>query len=148
MNASLVDWDGGWAMGARYIIPCLPFVVVLVSSWVVPPRVRVPRAARVVVALLVGYSAFLMFAGAAVQPEVDGRFKAPFADYILPRLARGEVSTSDQSIDMAGRAKNGARYAWNLGEQLGLDGLASLAPLCAWCAAMSWLLARRARATQ
>ncbi len=148
LNASLVDWDGGWAMGPRYVIPCIPFLVVLVGGWLVPPRLRAPRAARVVVALLVGYSAFLMFAGAAVQPEVDGRFKAPFTDYILPRLARGEVSVSDQSIAMSGRAKNGAHYAWNLGEQIGLDGLASLAPLVAWCAAMSWLLARRARATQ
>jgi hypothetical protein len=148
MNASLVDWDGGWAMGPRYIVPCIPFLVVLIAGLLVPPMPRVPRPARVGVALLIGLSAFLMFAGAAVQPEIDGRFKAPYTDVILPRLAHGEISTSDQSIDMAGRAKDGSRYAWNLGQQLGLGGLASLAPLCAWCAAWSLLLARRARGTQ
>jgi hypothetical protein len=148
MNASLVDWDGGWAMGPRYIIPCIPFLVVLVAGLVVPPAIRVPRAAAAVVALLIGLSAFLMFAATAVQPEVDGKFKAPFTDFILPRLARGEVSTSDQSIEMSGRAKTGARYAWNLGEQLGLGGFGSLAPLVMWCGAFSLLLARRVRGTQ
>jgi hypothetical protein len=147
MNASLVDWDGGWAMGPRYIIPCIPFLVVLVAGCLMPPVVRASRAARVAIALLVGYSAFLMFAGAAVQPEVDCAIKAPIADFILPHLARGDVAASDQSIDMISRARDGSRYAWNLGQQLGLGGLVSLAPLVAWSGALTWLLVRRARAS-
>lgn len=142
MNASLVDWNGGWAIGARYLVPCLPFLVVLAGGLVVPQPLRAPLAARVAVALIVGYSAFLMLAGTAVQPEVHFAIKAPFAEYILPRFVRGEVATSDQSIDMRHRERHGTRFAWNLGEQLGLSGLASLAPLAAWCAAWSMVLAR------
>jgi hypothetical protein len=148
MNASLVDWDGGWAIGPRYIVPCVPFLVILVGGLVVPPAVRAPAWSRVAVALVIGYSAFLMLAGTAVQPEVDGAIKAPFGDFVLPHLARGDVATSDQSIDMPGRERHGARFAWNLGEQLGLGGLLSLAPLVIWCGAWSFVLARRARATQ
>jgi hypothetical protein len=146
MNASLVDWDGGWAIGPRYVVPCIPFLVVLVAGLAIDPMPRAPKLARVVVTILVGYSALLMIAGTAVQPEVDGAVEAPFGDYVLPRLARGEVATSDQSIDMPDRDQHGARYAWNLGEQLGLGGLASLAPLVAWWAAWSLILARAARA--
>jgi hypothetical protein len=148
MNASLVDWDGGWAVGPRYVVPCLPFLVVLAGGWLAPPLVRAPRAAWVAGALLVGYAAFLMLAATAVQPEVDGRIKHPWGDYVLAKLEHGEVATSDQSIDMPNRDGHGARYAWNLGEQLGLGGLASLAPLVVWCGAWSWFLARRVRATQ
>ncbi len=144
MNASLVDWHGGWAIGPRHLVPCIPFLVVLAAGWLVAPAAHAAPA-RIAVGLLVGYSAFLMLAGTAVQPEVDFSFRAPFGDYILPRLVLGEVSTSDQSIDIPDRDRHGARYAWNLGLQLGLPGLVSLLPLVMWCGAWSWVLARRAQ---
>jgi hypothetical protein len=142
MNASLVDWDGGWAIGPRYLVPCIPFLVVLVGGIAISPEARAPRLASAAAALLVGYSAFLMLAGTAVQPEVDSAIRAPFADYVRPRFARGEVATSDQSIDMPDRDRHGARYAWNLGEQLGLGGFASLAPLGVWCVVWSLIIVR------
>ena len=148
MNASLVDWDGGWAVGPRYLVPCIPFLVVLVGGLLVPPAVRAPRAAWIAGALVAAYAACLMLAATAVQPEVDGAIKHPWGDYVLAKLEHGDVATSDQSIDMPNRDRHGARYAWNLGEQAGLPGLASLVPLLAWCGAWSWFLARRARATQ
>jgi hypothetical protein len=148
MNASLVDWDGGWAVGPRYLVPCIPFLVVLAGGWLAPPIARAPRVAWIAGALVAAYAAFLMLAATAVQPEVDGRIKHPWGDYVLAQLEHGNLATSDQAIDMAGRDGHGARYAWNLGEQLGLGGLASLAPLVLWCGAWSWFLARRTRATQ
>jgi hypothetical protein len=148
MNASLVDWDGGSACGPRYLVPCIPFLVILAGGWLVPPEVRAPRPARVAIALAIGVSAFLMLAATAVQPEIGHTIPSPFADVVLPRLARGDVAISTQSIDMAGLDKHGTRYAWNLGEQLGLGGLFSLAPLVMWCGAWSWILARRARGTK
>jgi hypothetical protein len=37
LNAGLVDWHGGWAMGPRYLIPAIPFLAVgamgLVLAW-------------------------------------------------------------------------------------------------------------------
>ena len=37
LNAGLVDWHGGWAMGPRYLIPAIPFLAVgamgLVRAW-------------------------------------------------------------------------------------------------------------------
>jgi len=129
-------------------VPCIPFLVVLVGGWLAPPVVRAPRAAWIAGAIVASYAAVLMLAATAVQPEVDGGIKHPWGDYVLAKLEHGEVATSDQSIDMPNRDRHGARYAWNLGEEAGLPGLASLVPLLAWCGAWSWFLARRARATQ
>ncbi len=36
LNASLVDWDGGWTLGARYLVPSLPFLAILAAGLFVP----------------------------------------------------------------------------------------------------------------
>ncbi len=34
LNASLVDWPGGWSMGPRYLLPIYPFAIVLIlQGW-------------------------------------------------------------------------------------------------------------------
>jgi hypothetical protein len=133
LNASLVDWDGGWAMGPRYLIPALPFLAVAAGGLAL---LQSRRARTVLVsagATLAAYSAFLMLAGAAVKPEVDSHIKRPFEAYLLPEFFHGRLALSTQSIDSAVIPAGGPRYAWNLGERLfGLSGAASLVPLLAW----------------
>lgn len=143
LNASLVDWQGGWAMGARYLVPCIPFLVVLVAGLALPlaaPRPALERAGWGLAAAAALCAAFLMLAGTAVKPEVPVVERRPFSHYLLPRLARGELSSSTQSIDSKGE-RPGHRAAYNLGQRAGLDGLASLAPLgAAWLACGAWLV--------
>jgi hypothetical protein len=157
MNASLVDWQGGWAMGPRYLIPCVPFLAVLAGGCFsrAPGAATGPISARpawrrhrvvvAIAAILVGWSAFVMLAGTAVQPEVEVHVKHPLWGFHVPHLVRGEVAISTQSIDMPDHPARGPRHAWNLGEKAGLGGGASLIPLLAWCAALGIVLARRAR---
>jgi hypothetical protein len=145
LNSSLFDWQGGWAMGPRYLIPAIPFLAVLVVG-VVPRSCRrsfARRAAAIVgVAFafaLIAASAILMLAGTAVKPEVPMDIQRPFADYLLPSLYRGKLSISTQSIDSKWPAA-GERQAWNIGQLAGLDGLMSLAPLGLYLAATgAWL---------
>ena len=152
LNASLADWQGGWAMGARYLVPCLPFVVILAAALALPGTSTsgtraLRRAAWALAAAAVLYSSFLMLAGTAVKPEVPVREHHPFGGYILPRLAKGELAVSTQSIDSINSAPSFGtldprriEHAWNLGQRVGLDGLASLAPLVAiWIACAAWL---------
>lgn len=42
LNASLTDWEGGWSLGPRYLVPTLPFLthVVLRGSRRMDPRTR------------------------------------------------------------------------------------------------------------
>jgi hypothetical protein len=148
LNASLVDWQGGWAMGARYLIPALPFLAVLAagtalwSGWQTRGRglgVRI-GAAGLGLAVLVGWSVFHMLVGTAVKPEVPVHIRRPFAQFLLARFYRGELAVNTQSIDAIAPSRTGERFAWNLGELLGLDGLASLVPLAiVTIAALGWL---------
>jgi hypothetical protein len=150
LNSSLVDWQGGWAMGPRYLIPAIPFLTVLVVG-VVPRsclRSSGSRAADIVgVALacaIVMASAILMLAGTAVKPEVPMDIQRPFADYLLPALYRGKLSISTQSIDSKWPVGS-ERQAWNVGQLAGLDGLMSLAPLGLYIAVTGAWLAWSAR---
>jgi hypothetical protein len=144
LNASLVDWQGGWAMGARYLVPCIPFLVLLAGGTLLG-RVHIAIAALALA--LVAYSGVAMLAGTAVKPEVNVVVKKPFQKFIYPRFFAGDLAVSTQSIDSRGEAKNGPRQAWNLGEKLGLGGLASLIPLLLWCGACGALLVHSSRGT-
>lgn len=145
LNASLVDWQGGWAMGPRYLVPCIPFLVIGAAGLVLFWRWGRAWAAWLAAAAVIGYTVFLMVAGTAVKPEVPVTEKRPFSRYLLPRLYAGQVAVSTQSIDSAGAPPTGPRQAWNLGHAAGLDGLGTLAPLGVWTAACAAWLAWAAR---
>jgi hypothetical protein len=134
LNVSLVDWQGGWAMGARYLVPALPFLAVLAAGVLAIERPRLRVAAWGVLGMLAAISIALMLVGTAVKPEVPVHVRQPFAQYLLPAFRRGELSISTQSIDMKGAPANRPRQAWNLGQAAGLRGGASLAPLAVFAA--------------
>ncbi len=146
LNASLVDWEGGWAMGARYLVPALPFLAILAAGVLVPPP-SLPRAGRITLAGVFGAAAAVAFAlmliGVSVKPEVPVYVKHPFGEYLIPAFRRGALAVSTQSIDSAGAPANGPRFAWNLGQLMGLGGLWSLLPLGVWLGAgAAWLIRR------
>jgi hypothetical protein len=145
LNSSLLDWQGGWAMGPRYLIPAIPFLTVLVVG--LAPRSRLRGSVSRVTALvgaglalvLMATSALLMLVGTAVKPEVPMDIQRPFADYLLPSFGRGSLAISTQGINAKWPAM-GERQAWNVGQLAGLDGLMSLVPLGLYIAATgAWL---------
>jgi hypothetical protein len=145
LNASLVDWQGGWAMGPRYLIPAIPFMVVLAAGVVLPPRRAVARGLRIAGAATLGialaFSTYMMVVGTSVKPEVPVHVRRPFQDYLLPRFSRGELAVSTQSIDMPSHPDRAPRQAFNVGHTLGLRGRVSLVPLAlAWLACTVWIV--------
>ena len=145
LNAGLVDWHGGWAMGPRYLIPAIPFLAVgamgLVQAW--PVRSRQRRALAWVGGAAAIVSAALMLMGTAVRPEVPLTIARPFGQFLIPSFVRGRVARSNHPID--GDGVSGHRAAWNLGHRVGLEGLPTLLPLAAWVGLCGPLLARAAR---
>jgi 4-amino-4-deoxy-L-arabinose transferase-like glycosyltransferase len=144
LNASLVDWEGGWAMGPRYLVPAIPFLAVLAAGLALPAP-QVPPVARragwVLAAIAIACSAFLMLVGTAVKPEVPVMEKRPFGNYLLPRFAKGNLAANTQSIDSVNAPPHSAVMAWNLGHRMGLEGRGSLIPLLAvWIACGAWLV--------
>lgn len=140
LNAGLVDWHGGWAMGPRYLIPAIPFLAIgamgLVLAWPSgsPARRRLGLAGGGAAA----FSAAMMLMGTAVRPDVPLTIERPFQQFLIPSFRQGRVARSNHPID--GEGTSGLRAAWNLGHQVGLDRLATLAPLAVWVALMGWWL--------
>jgi len=146
LNAGLVDWHGGWAMGPRYLIPAIPFLAVgamgLVLAW--PAGTPARRMLASVGGAAVAVSFALMLMGTAVRPDVPLTIARPFTQFVIPSFWHGRVARSNHAID--GEGVSGARAAWNLGHLVGLDRLPTLLPLAAWMALTGWWLARAVRA--
>jgi hypothetical protein len=137
-SISFVRWHGGWCIGPRYLVPAYPFLVLALV-----PVLAWGRIARGAVALLGGLSVALHLAIVAVNPQVPqiAGMTNPLFEYVLPVLLRaGLVSVNNQGVlegttrgiaSLSSPAEVWASY--NLGELLGLRGVASLLPLLlAW----------------
>lgn len=131
LNSSLVDWQGGNAVGPRYLVPIIPFLSIGVAGLKLLPKYN-NRIVRAVVSsalvVLVGYSMFMMVVTTSVKPEISMRNPQPYAEILLPSFYQGDLALNTQSIDEKW-AHDGPRAAWNLGQLIGLQGLASLLPL-------------------
>jgi hypothetical protein len=144
LNAGLVDWHGGWAMGPRYLIPAIPFLAVGAMGLVQACRARSRgrRALAWVGGAAAIVSAALMLMGTAVRPDVPLTIARPFGQFLIPSFVRGRVARSNHPID--GDGVSGQRAAWNVGHRLGLEGLPTLLPLAAWVGLCGGMLARAA----
>jgi hypothetical protein len=144
LNAGLVDWHGGWAMGPRYLIPAIPFLAIgamgLVLAW--PAGSPARRALAWAGSAAATVSAALMLMGTAVRPDVPLTIERPFQQFLVPSFLHGRVARSNHPID--GDGVSGVRAAWNLGHTLGLERLPTLLPLAAWMAVTAWWLTRAA----
>ena len=156
LNSSLVDWQGGWALGPRYLIPAIPFLSVLVVGGVpnARPRGFASRACAIVGAglalVLVAVSGVLMLVGTAVKPEAPMDIQRPFGEYLWPAFLRGGLSINTKSVEDLWPQVKGEPQAWNASLLAGLDGLSSLAPLGAYVAVtgawLAWTVSRRPNA--
>ncbi len=156
LSTSLVDWEGGWTVGPRYLVPVLPFLSVLAAGALPGAgdvaggagRPAMQKGIWAAFVLLAFWGGSLMLVATAVRPEMPDYMARPFHDGLLPAFFQERLAVSTQSID-ALRPERGStgRHAWNLGHQMGLEGFNSLAPLGVWLLVWgSWLMLRiRAR---
>ena len=125
------DWKGGSALGPRYLVPAVPFLVVAIAAcWT-----RTVACAAVVLGTM---SMAIVLVGTSVRVEVPDQQDMPPIRYVLDRFfVRNHLSTNPQHLgDMSGRPRPNQPAYWprrfasyNIGELLGLRGRASLLPL-------------------
>jgi len=81
INVCFNGWEGGFAVGARYLVPLIPLLGVLLlecRGWMRPA-----------VAALAVVSFAINFAAAAVDPQPSGTIPRPLTQYIVPLLLHG-----------------------------------------------------------
>lgn len=143
--SSFHAWYGGWAPGARYLVPALPFLCLPMTYGLA----RWPRTGLALGAL----SAACMLGVTATAVEVPAGFAFPLVDFAIPQLLDGRVAVNPQALDAltppaaytaGGGPTNAASF--NVGEVIFARGVASLVPILAtWVAAtvLLWRMRRR-----
>ena len=84
INSSFNGWEGGFGIGARYLVPAIPLLALLMlrcRGWLRPMLVA-----------LAAVSVAINFAAAAVDPQPSGSIPRPLTQYILPLLIQGHFS--------------------------------------------------------
>lgn len=83
-NSSYNNWDGGWTIGPRYLIPALPFLSLPLALLFE----KFPRATSAVA----GLSVTIMLLATVVDPQPTWMIQNPLTQYTLP-LLRGATMT-------------------------------------------------------
>jgi hypothetical protein len=146
-NASFYWWKAGLSFGPRYAGASIPFLCLgLPVAWgrATPAWRRVLIAAAlcsVLVALMV----------VTTTSQLSMQDRCPLVHSVWPAFWSGQVAINRDSMLTVAEAKSGAEHAaFNLGQLLGLRGLASLIPLFAlWglAALLWWRMSRAERPT-
>jgi hypothetical protein len=142
-NASFYWWKAGLSFGPRYAGASIPLLCVgLAVGW----RRATPvwRRGLIGVALCSVFLALMVVSTTSQLPMQDS---CPIVHSVWPAFWSGHVALNRDSIlTIAEAGSNGEYGAFNLGQLLGLQGLASLIPLLAmWgIAALLWMRISRA----
>ncbi len=134
-NASFYWWKAGLSFGPRYAGACIPLLCVgLAVVW--------GRATVVWRRVLVGLgvcSVFVALIVVSTTSQLPMQDSCPLVHLAWPAFWSGELAANRESMLTVGEA-GGEHGAFNLGELVGLRGLASLIPLFAiWgAAALCW----------
>ena len=137
-NSSFYWWKAGLSFGPRYAGACIPLLCVgLAVTW----RKATP-AWRGALAGVAVYSAFLGLMVIATSSQLSMQDRCPILHAAWPAFWSGNMALNRDSMLTVAEARASTEYgAFNLGQLLGLRGLASLIPLVAvWgAAALLWL---------
>ena len=136
-HASFASWPAGWSYGPRYLSPGLPLLCVgLAPLWE-----HARGAWRIVVAALAAAGVGLTLMAVSVGAQPPDEFHCPLVQFYWPSFWAGRFSLNLGTVLIpAEQGTAQVHGAFNLGELIGLRGLASLVPLFAiWAlAAFLW----------
>ncbi len=138
LNASYPNWEAGYCSGPRYLLPALPLLMI-------PAGITLKARLRLGATAVASISTLLATAITLVNPLGPFQVDSLLGQYVFPALAQGRVGenffqwwpqwrpeTQEQAVEAA----------TNLGELMGLTGLASALPLAALWIVGGLLLAR------
>ena len=140
-NASFGEWSAGWSYGPRYMAAGIPLLCVgLAPAW----HHFHKNGRRALLALLAVSMSFSLIA-VSTTPQPPFQYRSPMTQLLWPSFWSGNLALEHTSMlapSDAGAA--GAHGAFNLGQFMGLRGLASLLPLLAvWAlAGVVWIRMR------
>ena len=143
-NASFYWWKAGLSFGPRYAGACIPLMSIgLAVAW----RRATPAWRRLLVGLSL-YSMLLALTVISTTSQLSMQDSCPIIHSSRAAFWSGQVALNRDSMLTIAEAGSGGTYgAFNLGQVVGLHGVASLVPLLAvWTlAAMLWWRVHRSQ---
>ena len=142
-HASFSAWPAGWSYGPRYMSPGLP----LLCLGLAPLWDHARPGWRIVVGTLAVAGVALTLMAVSVGAQPPDEFHCPLPQFYWPSFWAGRFSLNLGTVLIpAEQGTNQVHGAFNLGELVGLHGLASLLPLLTvWgLAAVLWAWIRPA----
>jgi len=125
-NASFYWWKAGLTFGPRYAGACIPLLCLgLAIAWTISSIAG--RSALIVLAL---GSVFVTLMVVSTSSELAMQDSCPMVHSSWTAFWSGHIAMNRESMLLPTEAMNGAG-AFNLGQMIGLHGLASLMPLIA-----------------
>jgi len=121
-NGSSVMWQGGYAVGPRYLVPMLPFLALPLALFVEGWGMR--GWAKAMIGILSIWSSLAVWAETMGGQQFPDYTPNPLFGYSLPRLIKGNI-------------------ARNWGTLAGLSGWSSLVPLAGVVGCLFWMLAKQ-----
>jgi hypothetical protein len=141
-HASFSSWPAGWSYGPRYLAPGLP----LLCLGLAPLWDYARPGWRIVLGALAAAGVGLTLMAVSVGAQPPDEFHCPLRQFYWPSFWAGRFSLNLGTVLIpAEQGTNQVHGAFNLGELLGLHGLASLIPLLAAWAVAAVLWARMNR---
>jgi len=123
-NASFYWWKAGLTFGPRYAGACIPLLSLgLAIAWT-----RASPIWRAVLIVLACISIFITLVVVSTSSQLAMQDSCPILHSSWPAFWAGNLATNRESMLLPTEAMNGAG-AFNLGQMVGLHGLASLIPL-------------------
>jgi len=137
-GSGYIVWWGGYSVGARLLIPMLPFMVVpiifVLNQWFNGAVGRIVIGVLIIAGLLNTWAQSILAYG--LPPDAPRQLLAQYKDLIEYNrqtiILVGEGKTVNPLIDFAIPALQKGAITYNYGMALGLKGLASLLPLIVW----------------
>jgi hypothetical protein len=125
-NASFYWWKAGLSFGPRYAGACIPLLCLgLAVAWN-----RAPLPWRRVLAVLALCSIFLTLMVVSTTSQLAMQDSCPILHSAWPAFWSGHLALNRESMLTVAEAQSSGQYAaFNLGQWMGLRGLASLIPL-------------------
>ena len=136
-NASFYWWKAGLSFGPRYAGACIPLLCLgLAVAW----QGATPTWRKVLLGLGL-CSVFVALMVVSTTSQLSMQDSCPLIHSVWPMFWSGQVAVNRESVLTVAEVGSSTEYgAFNLGQLLGLRGLASLIPLLAiWgAAALAW----------
>jgi hypothetical protein len=135
-NASFYWWKAGLSFGPRYAGACIPLLCMgLAVAWQ-----RATRTWRWVLVVLAACSVVVALMAVSTKSQLSMQDACPIVHSVWPAFWSGQMAMNRESMLTVTEAASGQYGAFNLGQLMGLHGLASLIPLFAmWgAAALLW----------